>query len=65
MDKQYRALKPIGRWAVGDTIGDLPDLQINQLQKDGAIEEMKEIENPKSEIKTPQKKVNSGVNSNG
>ena len=42
MDKQYRALKPIGRWAVGETIGDLPDLQINQLQKDGAIEEMKE-----------------------
>lgn len=65
MDKQYRALKPIGRWAVGETIGDLSDLQINQLQKDGAIEEMKEIENPKSKIKTPQKKVNSGVNSNG
>ncbi|MCU4397365.1 hypothetical protein [Acinetobacter junii] len=65
MDKQYRALKPIGRWAVGETIGDLPDLQINQLQKDGAIEEMKESQNLKSEIKPTQKKVNSGDNSNG
>lgn len=64
MDKQYRALKPIGRWAIGEIIGALPKLQIIQLLNEGAIEEVKEIENPKSEIKPTQKKVNSGENNN-
>ncbi|WP_312102109.1 hypothetical protein [Acinetobacter venetianus] len=65
MEKQYKTLKPVGRWAIGETIGALPQLQIIQLLKDGAIEEIKEIENPESEIKPIQKKVNSGEKTNG
>ncbi|MFW2160841.1 hypothetical protein ACG93T_05575 [Acinetobacter beijerinckii] len=64
MDKQYKALKPVGRWAIGQTIGDLPKAQIIQLLQDGAIEEIKESKNPKSENKTAPKKINPGDNSN-
>lgn len=64
MDKQYKALKPVGRWVVGGTIGDLPKAQIIQLLQDGAIEEIKESKSPKSENKTALNKINSGDNSN-
>lgn len=40
MSKQYKALKPVGRWEIGQIIGDLPELQINQLLKDNFIEEV-------------------------
>lgn len=64
MENQYKTLKPVGRWAIGQTIGDLPKAQIIQLLQDGAIEEIKESKNPKSENKTAPKKINPGDNSN-
>lgn len=37
----YKALKPIGPWAAGDIIGDLPQHQIEQLLSQGAIQQVK------------------------
>lgn len=65
MEKQYKTLKPVGRWATGETIGDLPKLQIIQLLNEGAIEEIKDSKNPESEIKTTQKKADVGEKGNG
>lgn len=31
MTKRYKALKPVGPWLKGDTIGDLPQAQIEKL----------------------------------
>lgn len=31
MTKRYKALKPVGPWSKGDTIGDLPQVQIEKL----------------------------------
>lgn len=59
-DKQYKALKPVGRWAEGETIGVLPIAQILQLESDGVIEAIEEKaldELPqKAEVKQPNKK---------
>ena len=33
MTKRYKALKPVGPWSKGDTIGDLPQVQIDQTIK--------------------------------
>lgn len=41
MAKQYKALKPVGRWAKGDIVGGLTDEQIKKLTADKAIEEIK------------------------
>ena len=30
MTKRYKALKPVGPWSKGDTIGDLPQVQIGK-----------------------------------
>ncbi len=43
MSKQYKALKPLGRWVKGEIVGDLPELQIKQLLKDKIIEEVKVV----------------------
>lgn len=37
MIKRYKALKPVGPWSKGDTIGDLPQAQIEKLLTDKAI----------------------------
>ncbi len=65
MSKQYKALKPVGPWAIGETIGVLPKLQIIQLLNEGVIEEVKDSENPETEIKPVQKKVGLGEKGNG
>lgn len=39
MTKQYKAVQPVGRFAKGDFIEDLPEAQINQLLADGVIKE--------------------------
>ncbi|ENX13301.1 hypothetical protein F895_02605 [Acinetobacter sp. CIP 64.2] len=58
--KQYKALKPLGRWAEGETIGALPIAQILQLESDGIIkaieEKASEEQIPKAEVKQPNKK---------
>ncbi|MEQ1117153.1 MULTISPECIES: hypothetical protein [Acinetobacter] len=41
MTKRYKALKPVGPWSKGDTIGDLPQVQIEKLLSDGLIIEVK------------------------
>ena len=51
MAKQYKALKPIGRWAKGDTIGDLPQVQIEKLLSDGLIIEVKTEPKSTKEVK--------------
>lgn len=51
MDKQYKALKSIGRWAKGDTIGDLPHVQIEKLLSDGLIIEVKTEPKSTKEVK--------------
>ena len=40
MAKRYKALKPVGPWSKGDTIGDLPQVQIEKLLSDGLIIEV-------------------------
>lgn len=37
MTTQYKAVEPVGRFAKGDIIGDLPESQIKQLLADGVI----------------------------
>lgn len=41
MDKQYKALKPVGRFDSGDTVGGLSNEQIKKLVADKVIEEVK------------------------
>ncbi|WP_162994924.1 hypothetical protein [Acinetobacter wuhouensis] len=41
MQKQYTALQPVGRFAVGEVVGGLSDQQIKQLLADKIIEEVK------------------------
>ncbi|MDM1247918.1 hypothetical protein HX005_11010 [Acinetobacter sp. R933-2] len=41
MDKQYKALKPVGRFDGGDTVGGLSNEQIKKLVADKVIEEVK------------------------
>lgn len=41
MAKQYKALKPVGRFQVGDLVGGLSDEQIKKLIADGVIQEVK------------------------
>lgn len=42
MTKQYKALKPVGRFKKGDLVGGLNDAQIKQLIADGTIQEAPE-----------------------
>ncbi|ENV69781.1 hypothetical protein [Acinetobacter towneri] len=41
MAKQYKALKPVGRFQVGDLVGGLSDEQIKKLIADCVIQEVK------------------------
>lgn len=41
MAKQYKALKPVGRFQVGEVVGGLNDDQIKKLVADGVIQEVK------------------------
>ncbi|WP_171488555.1 hypothetical protein [Acinetobacter defluvii] len=41
MDKQYKALKPVGRFEKGEIVGGLSDEQIKKLVADKIIEEVK------------------------
>lgn len=50
MAKQYKALKPIGPWRVGDLVGDLSQDKIDQLLGDGVIEVIK----PEAKIKAKE-----------
>lgn len=43
MAKQYKALKPVGRFKKGDVIGGLSDTQIKKLLADGVIQEVPEV----------------------
>lgn len=54
MQKQYTALQPVGRFAVGEVVGGLTDQQIKQLLADKIIEEVKPSapNKPAKEVKT-------------
>lgn len=39
--KQYKALKPVGRWQIGAVVGDLTEDQIKKLVAERVIEEIK------------------------
>lgn len=39
--KQYKALKPVGRWQKGDVVGGLTEDQIKKLVAERVIEEIK------------------------
>mgnify|MGYP003617716083 CR=1 FL=1 len=41
MINQHKALQPVGRFKVGETVGGLSDTQIKQLLADKIIEEVK------------------------
>ncbi len=41
MINQHKALQPVGRFKVGETVGGLSDAQIKQLLADKIIEEVK------------------------
>lgn len=53
MATQYKAVEPVGRFAKGDIIGDMPASQIKQLLADGVIKEhqaaVKTDDKPKAE----------------
>lgn len=49
--KQYKALKPIGRWQTGDIVGDLTQDQIKQLVAERVIEEITQPKIVKKEVK--------------
>lgn len=51
MVKQYKALKPVGRFSVGDVIAELPQAQIEKLLADGVIQEVPEVKAIKKEVK--------------
>ncbi|RKG36738.1 hypothetical protein D7V31_17335 [Acinetobacter sp. WCHAc060007] len=55
MKMQYKALKPIGPWVKGQTVGDLPQEKIKQLLEDGVIETIKP--DSKAEVKPKTKEV--------
>ena len=40
MAKQYKALKPVGRFQVGELVGGLNEDQIKKLVADGVIQEV-------------------------
>ncbi len=40
MAKQYKALKPVGRFQVGEVVGGLNEDQIKKLVADGVIQEV-------------------------
>lgn len=42
MAKQYKALQPVGRFKVGDTVGNLTRDQIKSLIAERVIEEIKQ-----------------------
>lgn len=52
--KTYKALKPVGRFKEGDTVGGLSDEQIKKLVVDKVIEEVKlsATTKPIKEVKT-------------
>lgn len=50
MAKQYKALKPVGRFSVGDVIAELPQAQIEKLLADGVIQEAPETKAVKKEV---------------
>lgn len=52
MTKQYKALKPVGRFKEGDLVGGLNDVQIKQLIADGVIQEVPEVKAAASAKKT-------------
>ena len=41
MKTQYKALKPVGRFQVGELVGGLNEDQIKKLVADGVIQEVK------------------------
>ncbi|WP_180079361.1 hypothetical protein [Acinetobacter sp. YH12058] len=41
MAKQYKAIKPVGRFQVGEVVGGLNEDQIKKLVADGVIQEVK------------------------
>lgn len=53
MAKQYEALKLVGRWSVGQIIGDLPQPMITELLADGVIK----LHKPEAKPKTATKEV--------
>lgn len=66
MTTLYKAVQPVGRFAKGDIIGDMPDAQINQLLADGVIKayqpaETKTEDKPVNKAETKQTKAE-GVN---
>ena len=52
MAKQYKALKPVGRFKKGDVSGGLSDTQIKKLLADGVIQEV-----PETKAAAPAKKT--------
>ena len=50
MAKQYKALKLVGRFSVGDVIAELPQAQIEKLLSDGVIQEVPETKAVKKEV---------------
>ena len=56
MAKQYKALKPVGRFKEDDLVGGLNDAQIKQLIADGTIQEVPE----EAKASVPVKKVTTG-----
>lgn len=54
MEKQYKAIQPVGRFKKGDVVGGLDDAQIKKLLANGVIQEVPE---PKA---VPAKKTTGG-----
>ncbi|WP_278395346.1 hypothetical protein [Acinetobacter venetianus] len=49
-DKQYKALKPVGRFKKGDFVAGLSDKQISNLLEIKVIEEVKQDQEAEKEI---------------
>ena len=49
MVKQYKALKPVGRWQQGDVVGELTEDQVKKLVAERVIEEIKAQAKPQKE----------------
>lgn len=47
--KQYKALKPVGRWKQGDVVGELTEDQVKKLVAKRVIEEIKAQAKPQKE----------------
>ena len=56
MINQHKALQPVGRFKVGETVGGLSDAQIKHLLADKIIEEVKITEEVKSSAQKKKKK---------